>query len=78
MSIQLHDTHWRTFVKALSYRAVSTVVTGAVAWFATGELPTALAIAAGDSLLKVGLFYAHERAWTRIRFGQARPPEYEI
>jgi adenylylsulfate kinase len=33
-----------------------------------------------DSVVKIGLYFVHERIWNHIRFGREKPqaPEYEI
>ncbi len=31
-----------------------------------------------DSLLKLGVYYSHERFWNRLSFGKPKPPEYQI
>lgn len=72
------DTRARSLVKALSYRAVSLLLMTLVAWAITRRLDVAAAIGVGDALLKLGLFYAHERVWTRVRYGRVSPPDYEI
>jgi len=43
-----------------------------------GELRSAAAIGLADTLVKVGVYYGHERAWNRVRFGRGLQPEYEI
>ncbi len=68
----------RSFVKAVSYRLVSIVVMTLVAWLVTRRLAVAAAIGLGDAALKIGLFYAHERLWTRVRYGRETPPDFEI
>ncbi len=69
------DTRARSLAKAVSYRLLATVVMAAIAWAITRRLAVAAAIAGADSLLKTGLFYAHERLWARVRFGRPdRPP----
>ena len=31
-----------------------------------------------DTLLKLFVYYGHERMWQRISFGKIVPPEYEV
>jgi len=72
------DSHARSLLKAVTWRAGGLLVTTVVAWALTRRMDIAAAIGVADSLVKVAAFYAHERLWQRIRFGQARPPEYQI
>jgi uncharacterized membrane protein len=72
------ETHFRSIVKAVSWRAGGTVVTFIVAWILVGKLDLAAKIGVLDTAIKVGAFYIHERLWNRINFGKQKPPEYQI
>jgi uncharacterized membrane protein len=72
------ETHLRSILKAVTWRAGGTVITCLVAWLLTGSLDLAARIGIFDTLLKIGAFYVHERAWNRLRIGKVEPPEYEI
>jgi adenylylsulfate kinase len=72
------DSHARSLFKAVTWRVGGLLVTTAVAWVLTRRMDIAAAIGLADSLVKVAAFYAHERLWLRISFGQVRPPEYQV
>ena len=72
------ESHSRSIVKAVTWRAGGTVVTFFIAWMITGEATLSIGIGLLDSLVKVGAFYLHERMWNRLRFGTLEPPEYQI
>ena len=72
------ESHFRSIVKALTWRAGGTVVTFAVAWVLTRRLELAAQIGFLDTAIKIGAFYAHERIWNRLNFGKKKPPEYQI
>ena len=72
------ETHVRTIMKALSWRFVGTLITFTVAWIVTGELAFAAEIGIADTLVKLGVYYLHERTWMRVAFGTLKRPEYEI
>ncbi|MFH0940076.1 MAG: DUF2061 domain-containing protein [Planctomycetota bacterium] len=76
--MECRDSHCRSILKAVSWRVAGSVTTMSIAWAVTSEIKIATAIGVGDALVKLGLFYAHERAWDRITFGRRRPPDYEI
>ena len=59
----------RHLAKAVTYRFFGTIGTAAVAWAATGDLRLGASIGALDSLVKIGLYYLHERAWYRVGWG---------
>jgi uncharacterized membrane protein len=72
------ETHFRSVLKAITWRTGGTTITCLVALLLTGSLDLAARIGIIDTLLKVGAFYLHERAWNRVRIGKVEPPEYEI
>jgi uncharacterized membrane protein len=63
------ETTYRSLLKAISYRLLSTIITGGIVFGVTGESGLAVAVAGFDSLVKIVSYYLHERAWTFIRFG---------
>lgn len=65
------ESHLRTVLKTLSWRLVAVGITSSLAWAATGSVEAAVAIGTADSLVKLVVFYAHERAWARIPLGYA-------
>ena len=72
------ETHIRTIAKALSWRFIATLVTFTIAWIITKELKFAAEIGLIDTVIKLGAYYFHERAWIGIEFGKKKPPEYQI
>ena len=72
------ESHYRSIVKAVTWRAGGTVVTFVIAWLLTGETTLSLGIGLLDSTVKLGAFYLHERLWNRLSFGKLEPPEYQI
>ena len=63
------DSHLRSLIKALSWRVASLIVTVTVVKVATGDTQTAAVVGTADALIKVVLYYLHERAWIGIRLG---------
>ncbi len=62
------DSHVRTIMKTFSWRIWATVTTMAVAYFITGEVDTAIAIGSIEFLLKLLLYYVHERMWLLVPY----------
>ena len=63
------ESHWRTAAKTLSWRTIAAVITGTLAWAATGSIEAGLAMGTADTVIKLFVYYAHERAWTRVDVG---------
>ncbi len=72
------ESHFRTIMKAISWRFIATLVTFIVAWFFTGELKFAAKIGLVDTMIKLGAYYFHERLWINVKYGKLQRPEYEI
>lgn len=60
------DSHWKSVLKAISWRVVGTADTVFIAWLITGTLEWALSIGGIEVVSKMVLYYLHERAWQRI------------
>jgi len=72
------ESHYRSLVKAITWRSGGTLVTFVIAWLLTGETTLSIGIGLLDSAVKIGAFYAHERFWNHVSFGKLEPPEYQI
>ena len=72
------DSHVRSIVKAVTWRAGGTLVTFLVAWIITQKLELSIQIGLIDTIIKIGAFYGHERLWNKITFGREKKPEYYI
>ena len=72
------ESHRRSIVKALSWRVVALLITASVAWTITGSLRFGVIIGGIDTVIKLVVYYFHERLWNRISFGRIRDPEYQI
>ncbi len=60
----------RSLVKTMSWRIVGTVATVLISWLITGTLALAFSIGAIELISKLVLYYFHERAWNKIKWGK--------
>lgn len=74
------ENHARSIVKALSWRAVGTIDTMIISLIITRKLAWALSIGFIELFTKMFLYYLHERAWNRVKFGKgpAQAQDYNI
>jgi adenylylsulfate kinase len=72
------ETHVRSLAKAFSYRILGSLSTALIFYMLTGQLAVSLGAGAIDMVVKIGLYFLHERLWNYIPFGRSKPPEYEI
>lgn len=74
------ENHWRSVVKAISWRTVGTIDTMVVSFFITGNLIWAVSIGSMEVLTKMVLYYFHERVWDKVSIGRVKPSsdDYQI
>ncbi len=63
-------TRSRSFAKALSYRIWGTLSSVAVAYVITKNAALSFTIAFWETVVKVFIYYAHERGWNYIQWGR--------
>lgn len=60
----------KLLLKALSYRTVSLLASVAIATAITGSMETAIKVGLIGSVVKIGLFIAHDWAWEKMLAGE--------
>lgn len=60
----------RSLLKTISWRIIGTLDTLILSWIIVGEVSTAAAIASVEFLSKMILYFFHERAWNKIKWGK--------
>lgn len=75
----MSDTKQRSLAKAISWRFFATIITSCVVFLFTGEFKFAMAVGLLDTLIKIFVYYFHERMWIKIPFGiKKNVGDYEI
>ena len=59
----------RSIAKSFSWRILATLTTIALVWIGTGHVDTALTIGVAEFVIKMIVYYGHERAWAYIPWG---------
>ena len=65
----MSESRGRTVVKSLSWRILASATTVLIVLALTGELDIAIAIGGVEIVAKLLIFYVHERAWQKVRWG---------
>lgn len=60
----------RSWIKGISYRMFSMPVSPILAFALTGDWALAGKLGVCEAIIKVILFYVHERVWHQIPFGK--------
>ena len=61
------DSQSKSIAKAFSWRIIATLTTGLIGYALTGSVEVAGAIMTFDFILKLMLYYLHERIWTNAQ-----------
>ena len=67
----------RSFVKAVTYRAVIIVLDFSVIYLLTGKIEVALGFMIISNIYTTAAYFVHERIWNKIQWGTERvkPPD---
>lgn len=72
------ETNTRSIVKGISWRVVATTTTIAIVYFFFDRLDLAIAAGMIETVLKVGLYWLHERAWFKVRWGKKKIEPFNL
>jgi len=62
----MEEKRRHSLAKAITYRVVSSVITGSTFFAFTQKASLSIGVAIFDSIVKTGVFYFHERAWVLL------------
>lgn len=66
----MNVTKSRSFAKAWSYRVFGTITSFIVVYIITKEFVLSSLIAFWETVLKIWIYYWHERIWNKIQWGR--------
>lgn len=72
------DTNLRFVTKGISWRFVATITTVIIVYIFFGRLDLAIAAGVIETILKVGLYWVHERAWFKIKWGRKKIEPFNL
>ena len=72
------DTNTRSLVKGFSWRVVATTTTIIIVYVFFGRLDLAIAAGAIEWVAKIALYWAHERAWFKIKWGRKKIEPFNL
>ncbi len=74
----MYESKSRSIAKAVTWRATATLTTIIIAYFITGEVTVALEIGGIELFVKMFIYYAHERLWSKVKYGCTPEMDYQI
>ena len=72
------DTNKRSIAKGISWRLFATTTTVIIVFVFFGRLDLAIAAGVLETVVKVALYWAHERVWQKVRWGRKRIEPFNL
>ena len=72
------DTNLRSIVKGISWRAIASITTMVIVYVFFGRLDLAIATGVIETGFKLGLYWMHERAWLKVRWGRKKIEPFNL
>lgn len=72
------DTNKRSIAKGISWRIFATSTTIIIVYIFFGRLDLAIAAGLLETVAKVALYWAHERAWFKIKWGRKKIDPFNL
>ena len=60
----------RSLIKAISWRIVATLTTTLLVFAFTRNFVISIGVGGSEILLKIAIYYVHERVWNMLNFGR--------
>lgn len=73
-----NDTHTHSVLKAISWRILATTATILIVFAFTGRLVLSASVGAVEIVVKLVLYYFHERIWLSIACGKVFSRQSEL
>lgn len=72
------ETNFRIIMKGFSWRLFATSATIVIVYMFFGRLDLAIAAGIAETVSKVFLYYVHDKAWQRIRWGKKKIEPFNL
>jgi adenylylsulfate kinase len=64
------DTKSRSLVKSITWRICASLTTMILVFIFTGKVILALSLGITEMVIKMMIYYVHERTWEKIKWGK--------
>lgn len=69
------ETHGRSILKSMTWRAMATLTTMVLVFIFTQRIEIALTVGGLEAAAKMVIYYSHERAWNAVTWGRTNLTE---
>lgn len=66
------STYQRSFIKGISWEFISFIITTAAVYLVYGDIIFSIKFSLSISIIKIFLFFIHERIWKKIKWGKIK------
>ncbi len=66
----IKEKRTRSLAKTLSWRILASLDTFLISWLVSGKISIGVTIATIEVITKLALYYFHERAWDKVKWGK--------
>ena len=66
----IKETKYRSVLKSITWRFCATATTFTLVWIFTGKLDMAVMVGGLEALIKMVIYFLHERVWLSVQFGK--------
>ena len=71
------ESRQRSLLKTITWRIIAYFITLIIAYMFMGNLTDSIVMSLSINILKMFLYYFHERFWAQVQFGQAQSDNKE-
>ncbi|MCI5053972.1 MAG: DUF2061 domain-containing protein [Pelagibacteraceae bacterium] len=64
------ESRKRSLFKTISWRVLASIDTFLISWLISGKISIGISIATLEVVTKLIIYYFHERAWDKIKWGK--------
>jgi uncharacterized membrane protein len=68
------DTHFRSIMKAVSYRVCAAIATTTIVFVFTRKPVLSISVGLVEAIVKIIFYYLHERVWSFVGVGKETHP----
>ncbi len=72
------ETRTRSILKAISWRILATLTTMTLVYAFFRRLDLAAAVGVLEAIIKMVVYFGHERVWNRVKFGKKEIPSFVV
>ena len=72
------ETRTRSIIKSISWRILATLVTMSLVYIFFRRLDLAATVGGLEVVIKMLIYFIHERVWNKIKFGRREIPSFAV